>query len=192
MNFKPAITAFVIGAVGAGIGAFTCHLTTHTHLDLIPNDHKAIIRAAERVGVEVVINHADHCKRKGLNGLYLSHSQGLLVVCQDYGQAGGPEVSWTANDLDTLRHEAHHLIQDCLAYRRGDQTLRPAAENTAALYSFLGDSGFNDAQIEDIIARYRANGADDRTILLELEAFAVARTVDPESIAEGITRSCSL
>ena len=192
MNFKPAITAFVIGAVGAGIGAAACHLSLHTHPDLVPQDHKAIIRAAERVGVEVVINHQDHCKRKGLNGLYLSHSQGLLVVCQDYGQAGGPEVSWTANDLDTLRHEAHHLIQDCLAYRRGDQALRPASEDTAALYSFLGDTGFSEEQIEDIVSRYRANGADDRTILLELEAFAVARAVSPESIAEGITRSCSL
>ena len=92
MKLKPAITAFIIGAVGAGIGAVACHLTTHNHLDLIPNDHKAIITAAERVGVEVVINSSDHCTSKGLNGLYLSHSQGLLVVCQDYGQAGGPEV----------------------------------------------------------------------------------------------------
>ena len=192
MKLKPAITAFIIGAVGAGIGAVACHLVAHNHPELVPQDHKAIITAAERVGVEVVINSSEHCTRKGLNGLYLSHSQGLLVVCQDFGQPGGPEVAWTANDLDTLRHEAHHLIQDCLAYRRGDQALRPAAETTAALYSFLGASGFNDEQIENIVSRYRANGADDRTILLELEAFAVARTVDPESIAEGITRSCPL
>ena len=192
MNIKPAITAFIIGAVGAGIGAIACHLVAHTQPELVPNDHKAIITAAERVGVQVVINHPDHCARKGLNGLYLSHSQGLLVVCQDYGQAGGPEVAWTANDLDTLRHEAHHLIQDCLAYRRGDQALRPAAETVEARYSFLGDTGFDDQQIEEIVDRYRANGAGDRTILLELEAFAVARAVAPESIAEGITRSCPL
>ena len=32
-------------------------------------------------------------------------------------------VQWTENDLDTLRHEAMHVLQDCSAGRVGDGLL---------------------------------------------------------------------
>ena len=42
----------------------------------------------------------------------------LMVICQENRIPGVREMtSWTEEDLDTLRHESHHLVQDC---RGGD------------------------------------------------------------------------
>ena len=47
---------------------------------------------------------------RGVYGFYAGHA-GLFVICQENGSEG-TVTRFTAEDLNTIRHEAQHLIQD--------------------------------------------------------------------------------
>ena len=47
-----------------------------------------------------------------------------------------------------------------------------------------------DYQIEKIIEGYRERGADEDTIIKEVEAFAVASSIGPETIAGAVDNLC--
>ena len=51
-------------------------------------------------------------------------------------------------------------------------------------------NALNEKQIHMIIEGYRGRGADEETIILEIEAFAVARTVHPDTIADAMVNLC--
>ncbi len=129
--------------------------------------HEALVKEILRYDVSIEINPED-CPEK-VSGFYAG-VQRRLVVCQDNGVAGGPAVAWTANDLDTLRHEAQHFIQDCRVGGNHDHALIPVYRSPTRLaQETLGFEG-----VQEITTTYRAQGADDLTLLLEYEAFAVA------------------
>ena len=128
---------------------------------------------------------------RGINGAYISKYR-VLVVCQDNGTANGPEVAWTANDLNTLRHEAQHLIQDCVDGGIGDNALSPFFGTDESLLEFITNSTLTHDQDTGIIANYTEMGADEDTIRLELEAFATAQDISPASIANVVNRACSV
>ena len=151
-------------------------------------DHQVLWDSLERVGVQVLLNHTTMCDGEAA-GLY-SPSHNVLIVCQDHRlPLTTKEVEWTANDYDTLRHEAQHVVQDCLDGLDND---------TSELFFNIDDfkefvsNAFTREEIEEIIDSYRTLGADDETILMELEAFAVASTIDPLTIADGIDEICQV
>ena len=76
--------------------------------------HEALVGTISNIGVDVYLNPSQVCDGI-INGAYIS-GQSALVVCQDNATPGGGQAEWTENDLDTLRHEAQHLIQDCIAF----------------------------------------------------------------------------
>jgi hypothetical protein len=81
------------------------------------DDHVRLLGAVQSTGVTVKIN-PDECDEEnnayGWFGTYQSGQQ-ELVVCQVNKITGVSEmVRWSAEDLDTIRHEAHHLVQDCM------------------------------------------------------------------------------
>ena len=100
----------------------------------------------------------------------------LMAICQDNALTG-EEVAWTPNDLDTLRHESVHFIQDCLD-GSADMELNPLFDG---LRTLTLDSGYREviAELVCVALRldwiYRQNGADAKTIRLEHEAFLLAR-----------------
>ncbi len=130
--------------------------------------HRELVSTLESVGITVSINDPI-CQERDANGMYVSRNK-LLVVCQDDGVPGGPLVGWTANDLDTLRHEAQHFIQDCVAGDTGDDALAPVYRSPSA----LAQEHLGSKRVAAITKTYRARGASDLTLLLEYEAFAVA------------------
>ena len=68
-----------------------------------------IIRTA---GVTILLNDPQFVKM--VCGMY-SPTHRVLVVCQDDRYPiSTKEIEWTPNDYDTLRHESHHVLQDCL------------------------------------------------------------------------------
>ena len=149
--------------------------------------HEALVSTINSVGVDVYLNPPQVCDGE-INGAYISGA-GALIVCQDNAEPGGDQVEWTENDLDTLRHEAQHLIQDCVAFRRGDQTLSPMLGSEDEVIDFaLRALGENTMQ--RIAQVYSENGADARTIILEFEAFATARVVDASDIADAVSHFC--
>ena len=148
--------------------------------------HVVLARAIESRGVDFVVNH-DLCQeRPELMGFY-SFDNRVLVVCNDnYKEGVDEDPVWTANDLDTLRHEAQHMIQDCVAGVLQDQRLHPVYKDPIGLvYNVLGPEA-----MQGINERYRKAGADTTTVILEWEAFAVAAMNVPLEQAQDIVRYC--
>ena len=73
-------------------------------------EHRYLASTIVSLGVPVSFNTRTHCL-PGKSGSYFT--SGFMVICQDNRGREGVEVGWTQNDLDTLRHEAQHMVQDC-------------------------------------------------------------------------------
>ena len=154
-------------------------------------EHQRLIDSLESVGIEVVLNDVAFCGEEPVDGAYFPINS-VLVVCQDYSSSiSSKEVEWTPNDLDTLRHEAHHVVQDCLKGVLGDRESSLLFDEKGEFNSFVINA-LTDKQIENIIESYRERGADDETIVMELEAFAVARSVSPDTIADAMDNLCRI
>lgn len=159
--------------------------------------HGELLQAVIDNGVRVYINPG-HCgleQFKGVAGFYVSQSR-IFVVCQDNGKADGNMVEWTDNDLDTIRHEAQHMVQDCKD-GLGDNSLvnffpvGDAPEGVITLQQFSSGVLSLD-EIGSIYSTYTSRGADMHTVLLEIEAFAVARAVPASSITAALNNVCSV
>jgi len=158
------------------------------------DEHISLIVAIESVGVEVSFNTKEHCLSgvggSFVSGFYRGGEEPLLVVCQDKkrGRFDGEIVEATENDLDTIRHEAHHIVQDC-SDGEIDGMLVPMFTGEARS-RFL--SGYSRERQEQVRELYAQHGASDYIITLEVEAFAVAETVSPSSIENAVKRLCQL
>ena len=153
------------------------------------DDHlKVLWGSLERAGVTILLNDTQFC-RDDISGMY-SPSQKIMIICQDDRYPiSSREMTWTLNDYDTLRHEAHHVIQDCL----------DGINNSTIVLLFEGDklkefvkNSLTEKQISRIIRNYKEVGADDNELKMELEAFAVARTVSASTIANSIDKLCQV
>ena len=153
-------------------------------------EHDVLLDSLRNAGVRVVVNHHYGCSEPGINGLYASGNQ-LIVICQDNAEPGDPEVEWTPNDLNTLRHEAQHVLQDCLGDDLGDGVFRLASGDTEGLMNFLDEIGMPESTRDKIIELYIINGANWPEVQIELEAFGVAATVPPNVLASEIDTACA-
>ena len=150
-------------------------------------DHENLRATLSEAGVVTLVNTAE-CK-PGVDGYYWSKGK-TLVVCQDNSRPNGPLVAWTANDLDTFRHEAHHVVQDCMIGGVGDNRAGLYFETVDELKEFLLKSSLTKDQVLKIIEVYKEDGVSDKAILEELEAFAVARDVNASSISNAVKAFC--
>jgi hypothetical protein len=152
-------------------------------------DHDGLMVTLKEAGITVSINDP-LCEERDANGMYHSYRR-LLIVCQDNAKWSGDEVPWTANDYDTLRHEAHHVLQDCVGGELGDGVLSDFFDNVEEYNEFISNTlGSERARL--IAELYGKNGASEQVILNELEAFAVADSVSAESISRGIENICGV
>ena len=150
--------------------------------------HSRLVEAINRTGVSVQVNVGNNCDVDN-DGIYKPQER-ILGVCQDNApNIHWGEVEWTANDLDTLRHEAVHLIQDCEADGHPGDYVALYFDTQEERVDFISKALTKD-QIEQIYEVYTANGADEFTVWMELEAFAIAATVGPDSIAKVMDRVC--
>jgi len=148
--------------------------------------HVVLVRALDRAGVSLVLNHS-HCQEiAGINGFYSGQNR-LLVVCNDRYIPGIEEnPEWTANDLDTLRHEAQHFIQDCMVGTNHDHTLSSVYKDPVALGRYVLGQG----RLDNITRIYREQGASDHVLRMEYEAFSVAAMNVPLEQSQDIQRYC--
>lgn len=172
-KFFIAIATLMIGTPVMATGTF--------------EDHQELWNSLQSVGVRTEINSKD-CSG-GSDGFYQTYRR-RLVICQDNGGTDGREVGWTRNDLDTLRHEAHHVVQDCLGGRPFDGRLDNLFEDKK-LAKFVTDR-LSEDQIKFIIQTYSEKGAPDHVIMKELEAFAVASAVSPTVISTAVRDACGV
>ena len=179
-----AITALTIGFGGVALPTKAYETGTH-------EDHVELWNTVQGIGVRLYLNPAQ-CFEGDLSdadGFYISNGKGYLVVCQDNATQEGQVVNWTANDYDTLRHEVVHLIQDCKD-GRGDGSLIPILSRHD-LVEFSRTVLGQDI-IDKIIQDYAHRGADEQTIINEIEAFSIARAIPADTIAESVVNHCSI
>ena len=182
---------FIFSAVALAV----CSLNP-AHAGNTRADHDDLWDTLERAGVPVHVNDPEACDGKWGGGFYAMNPRkntSIMLVCQDNGEGAGLDnhVGWTANDYDTLRHEAHHVLQDCLGGDIADGDLDPLFEDPAKHRRFVVSSLSQD-KINWIIESYGEDGSDEETIILELEAFAVAEDIPASAIANGVRQACNV
>ena len=153
-------------------------------------DHNHLWRALNEVGVTIRVNHPQMCAGNTGGGHYQSFYN-TLVICQDNAKSytDGQQVKWSDNDLDTLRHEAHHVIQDCLDGTMGDGQLSPLYDTQEKWVEFV--TQMNKDKIDWIMETYMSNGATDEVLTLELEAFTASEFVSATTIASAVKQACA-
>ena len=153
-----------------------------------PEDHLALWKSLQDVGVTTIYNHRAHCN-DDVDGKYYIYSA-MLVVCQDKMTTHLTEHSWTDNDFDTLRHEAHHVIQDCAHGTLADGETGPMF-NDEDLVDFLKASSFTELQLSQLYSMMKEDGLDAITIKEELEAYTVAKDIPAADIRSKLIEFCS-
>lgn len=179
-----AITALTIGLGGVALPVNAYETGSH-------EDHVELWNTIRESGVSTYLNPSQcfEGELSDADGFYISNGKGFLVVCQDNATEEGQVVAWTDNDYDTLRHEVVHLIQDCKD-GRGDSSLIPILSRHELVEFSLSVLGQN--AIDEIIQSYAARGADEQTIINEIEAFSIARAIPATTIAEGVVNYCGV
>ena len=161
--------------------------------------HQYLWDTMESKGVWGFVNPEKVCQdpNRDIDGAYFYSREAqhpILVVCQDNRQnPSTDEVAWTANDLDTVRHEAMHFLQDCMDDKI-DQQLQPFYDGPGGA---PGDLTYREIMRRlgeeyayRIYLTYNNAGADSKTIRLEHEAFYVAANISPVTIAQAIDAFC--
>ena len=179
MNFLSRLTTTLAAATVALAGFTPRANASQAHADLA--------RALVRHGVTVRLNN-ELCfdpDRKILG--YYDGRNRLIVVCNQRAQyLYQTDAPWTREDLDTLRHEAQHFIQDCVVKGRHDHILGPLYKKPVKwALSILGQK-----RASEIVGIYRSQGAPDSVLILELEAFAVAALNNPAEQINDIYTYC--
>ena len=152
-------------------------------------DHVDLFNALNEVGVITSINSKLHCSPE-VDGMYHTKA-GILVICQDNGVAGGPQVTWTENDLDTLRHESHHVVQDCNEGTIADGLMDNLFHEEQDLIDFISKSSLTSDQLKKLVEVLEKDGLSSTAILIELEAYIVARDIHASNIASKVREFCS-
>ena len=173
MNFKKLLSSITL-ATGAALAPVVAEASTF-------QDHIRLAQAVQATGTQVKINPKDCAKEKSFGWYWAAGRE--LVVCQENGYGGGPEVAWTSEDLDTLRHEAHHLVQDCRDGRLDGSLLAVYKDPIAVGTEVLGYEYMN-----QIAEGYGEKGP--HIVVMEIEAFSVALLDDPQEQIADIQRYC--
>jgi len=159
------------------------HITHLTKTNLDSNHFALAVTAHQATGVTIKINPADCFKQDDSYGWYWN-IKNEIVVCQENATRPGVETRWTAEDLDTLRHEVHHLVQDCRdGSLRGDLNA-VYKEPVEMAVDYLGKS-----YAREIATLYADQG--EHIVVMELEAFTVAAMNDPQEQIRDIKTFCN-
>ena len=165
-------------------------LTTPVFASSNVYDHQQLWRAVESTGVSVRINESRDCDPDVTGfkayGWYNGISRTLVVCQEDVLKSGNYDqgmVPWTEEDFDTLRHEAHHLVQDCMDNRLDAELSSVYKQPVELALDVLGEH-----KARRVVDMYAERG--EHMIVMELEAFSVAQMNDPQEQVQDINRYC--
>ena len=144
-------------------------------------DHVTLGQVVRSTGISFKINPA-RCWERDSYGWYWA-ARNEMVICQEQKRSVGVEARWTEEDLDTLRHEAQHLVQDCVDGSRQGALGGVYKDSIQLAKDVLGHG-----RIGAILDAY--SDASDHIKVMELEAFSVAAMNDPLDQARDIQKYC--
>ena len=153
----------------------------------IHGDHVALANAVASAGVDLYVNPR-YCHEQDGDGKFYGFYAGarqVMVICPENAGLGDRDTTWTEEDYDTLRHEAQHLIQDCLDGSLDAELVPLLDDPVTHAREILGENALN-----SILRRYSASGSGYDEIILEFEAFAIAEQNLPLVQANLIKEVC--
>ena len=142
--------------------------------------HQVLANTIMDAGVEFYINPQECFEEKSYGWYWALKNE--LVVCQE-NATNTSQVDWTEEDYDTLRHEAQHLIQDCM-----DGELNGSLDQVYDKPIQLAKEVIGKSDIMRIIDNY--SDKSDHIKVMEIEAFAVAALNDPLEQAQDVKNFC--
>ena len=164
----------------------------------LPADHQVLVNTLKEDGIKVLVNEPANVCFDGStrNGVYGAHrGTRYLVVCQDNRSKAefniNEDVSfiapWTANDLDTIRHETTHIIQDCMVGPNNDGKFDTIFTSLADV---IDSYGVVDTMriINGYLDLYKGDRNPD--IKYEIEAFYAARSLSATEITAMYKKYC--
>ena len=147
-------------------------------------EHTQLGNAVKSTGVVLKFNPME-CNQKDAMGWYWSYGNEMVICQENRSRYSTAEVRWTEEDLDTLRHEAQHLVQDCMDGARNGR-LGSVYKDPIA----LAKGTLSQRHIDKIVESYRSDGASEHIVVMELEAFSVAAMNDPAEQIRDINKFC--
>lgn len=141
--------------------------------------HAQLLGAVQARGITLYLD-GDRCDSGHVDGFYVG-SYKALVICNKGSR------DFDANDLDTIRHEVVHFIQDCARGQAIDGNLETILKPGAAR-EILAEVGLS---ADGITKVYTDNGAGD-AVPYEHEAFAIAAGMDASTITKALEQFCPL
>ena len=177
--FKPLLASLTILCTSVPSMA----QSNHTH-------HQMLVDIVKANNVTVYINPDGLCNPKTngdrkIFGFYAGADQ-LLVICQEEAMRRGvydAQYAWSEEDYDTLRHESHHLVQDCR-----DESLNARLHTVYTKPLVFASGVLSKRRYNWVIETYKDRG--EETVILELEAFSVAQLNDPLEQIRDIKKYC--
>ena len=177
--FKTILSSVGIAALGLVTMEAGWTTTRSSH-----QAHQALATEVGRAGITVYINHKI-CDENNSYGMYIPAHK-AVVICQENRVRGSRDiVAWTEEDYDTLRHEVHHVVQDCM-----DSTYNGILSSVYKDPIGFGVSVMGKGKAVRIANLYEANGASNHIQVMEIEAFAVAAQNNPADQIQDIRRYC--
>lgn len=174
------------------ISIFTVVLSAIAPTPVYANNdpHVLLVNAVISTGVDLRVNQYEDCSPDMNDGnRYFGWYNGKtksLVICQEEAHAKntwGVIYYFSPEDLDTLRHESHHMVQDCMD-RIIDSSLDTVYNKPIELaLDVIGKEG-----VDYVVDAY--SGESKHTQILEVEAFAVSAINDPLEQVNDIRRFC--
>lgn len=150
----------------------------------LPSDHQSLVNTLVNDGVTINVNYPSQaCNDPYSNGMYITlNGQREIIICQD-NRFDNTIVEWTDNDLDTLRHEIFHSVQDCMKGAKNDGTLGTVYNSLSGVIDSYGVY-----PTMDVMENYAHSTGS--IIVMEIEAFYTARDYSPAEIETMYNTYC--
>ena len=132
--------------------------------------------------------NAEVCwENPGIMGAY-NYFENSLYICNPKAET---LADLNEEDLDTIRHEAIHLAQDCVSGGIGSKTtaLFFSDRKVEEMVEEAEEKGLIDA--DGIVRSYQMIGASDDDIEHELEAWSGAALLSAGQVVEIVDLACS-
>ena len=156
------------------IGLSSIALNAPSAISRIETGTGDLLRTMAHLGVRVYPN-SNGCP-KGTAGMFKYIPRPELHICYEGN-------SLTANEFDTVRHEAWHYLQYCVGPKK-PQPLSTFHSDKDSYVQFIRN-GLSDTTVKRISSSYR-----DNVLAPELEAFAAAQQLTAGQISSLIRKHC--
>lgn len=152
------------------------------------DQHIQLINMVDSIdNIQIGVNITEICNKYGFHGAYkVVDGKGYLIICQDNRSwASSDIVEWTDNDLDTIRHEIFHYVQDC-ADGKIDFNLRQVYDSIDGVIEHNIERALGISQTYS----QRLGVRSSQNLFLEFEAFHAADTETAAGIADDVVTYC--